>query len=154
MDADPKLNDPAPTSHTLADLPASPDEVWEVVSSPDGVEAWLGEGSTLPPVEGADLDVADTETGTRRRGRVESVEPGHRLGYVWWPADDEEGGDGAATRVEIQLVPHGPGTRLTVTETPVAAPPVGGSAAWAWRMASVELMFARRDLGSGLVLSC
>jgi uncharacterized protein YndB with AHSA1/START domain len=151
------MDDTVPTSRTIADLPASPEEVWEVVSSPEGVESWLGDDSTLPPVEGADLDVADTETGTRRHGRVETVEPGRRLGYVWWPADGpEHGGDDGttATRVEIQLVPHGPGTRLIVTETPITTTSAIGGTTWAWRVASVELVITRRALGAGLVLSC
>ena len=56
MDTDARSVAPSRTDTTLA---ADPDEVWEVLTSPEGVEGWLGEGSTLPPAEGADLDVAD-----------------------------------------------------------------------------------------------
>jgi uncharacterized protein YndB with AHSA1/START domain len=144
-------------------MPARPDEVWEVLTDPDGVASWLGDGSDLPPVEGADLDVADVETGVRRVGTVESVEPGRRLGFVWWPADSEGRDDGAAgdraTRVEITLVPDGDHTHLTITEVPVSrteavTASVADAHAWAWRAAGAELGLLRRAIGSGLTLVC
>ena len=136
---------------------ADADEVWEVLTDPEGVESWLGEGSSLPPVEGADLDVADVETGIRRRGLVETVEPGRRLGFVWWPVDD--GPDGAtATRVEIVLVPDGDTTHLTIRESPVTRPGAAVASvlagSWAWRTAGAELQLAARRMGSGLTLTC
>ncbi len=148
-------------SRTDATLPADPDEVWEVLTSAEGVEGWLGEGSTLPPVEGADLDVADVETGVRRLGRVERVEPGRRLGFVWWPADrddadrDGDGRGGSASRVEVVLSPVDDGTRLVITETPLGPTSASASVAglWAWRSAAVELHVAR-TLGAGLVVLC
>lgn len=134
---------PAPTSRT--ELPATPAEVWEALTSPTGVEQWLGEGSELLPVEGAALDVADVETGIRKHGRVDDVEPGRRLGYVWWPADGDDPGT-AATRVAIELVPHEGGTTLVVTETPhqpgrasasTSAVTPADSSAWCWRFGTV-----------------
>lgn len=147
--------------HTTT-LPATPDEVWEVLTDPEGVASWLGDGSDLTPVEGADLDVADVETGVRRLGRVETVEPGRRLGFVWWPAgddhDDGTAGD-RASRVDIVLRPDGDRTHLTITEVPTSA--IGTASAsvdtartWFWRAAGVELGLARRTTGSGLTLVC
>jgi uncharacterized protein YndB with AHSA1/START domain len=145
----------APTSRTTTELPAGPDEAWEVLTSPDGVASWLGDDSRLSPVEGTDLDVADVETGVRRHGRVEVVEPGRRLGFVWWPAgsDPDEPG-GPASRVAIQLVPHDGGTTLVVTESPVT--PFGGTAprasasvagsTWRWRAAAVEVAIMSASL--------
>jgi uncharacterized protein YndB with AHSA1/START domain len=142
------------TSTFTADV----DEVWEVLTDPEGVESWLGEGSRLTPVEGADLDVADVETGIRRHGRVETVEPRRRLGFVWWPADDD-GSDGTtATRVDIVLVPDGDTTHLAIRETPVARPGAVvasvQASTWAWRTAGAELHLAARRMGSGLTLTC
>lgn len=148
----------ATMEHTST-LPAGPDEVWEILTTPDGVESWLGEGSDLPPVEGADLDVADVETGIRRVGRVETVEPGRRLGFVWWPVDGDDA-SGAASRVDIVLTPDADGTRLDISEIPVGTP--GGAVAsvatghdtWTWRGAAVELRVAARTVGRGLTLVC
>jgi uncharacterized protein YndB with AHSA1/START domain len=137
-------------------LPAQPSDVWEVLTSPDGVESWLGEGSDLPAVEGAPLDVADVETGIRRIGRVETVETGRRLGFVWWPEGRD---DVSASRVELVLSPEADGTRLDVIEIPVLA--WGGttasaqaSTAWTWRSASVEMAVANGVLGRGLTVVC
>ncbi|MBK5224712.1 MAG: SRPBCC domain-containing protein [Acidimicrobiia bacterium] len=140
---------PADTHTTVTDLDAAPGEVWQALTSPEGVDAWLGNGSHLSPVEGSDLDVADIETGVRKRGRVDTVEPGRRLGFVWWPAQ-QRGDDGdAASRVVIQLVPDGDGTHLTVTESPLDislrrtgvtdATASLGVHAWVWRAAAVEV---------------
>lgn len=132
-------------------LPADHDEVWEVLTSPDGVESWLGEGSELTPLEGGDLDVADVETGVRRHGRVDTVEPGRRLGFVWWPADTDPDVDGTASRVDVVLTPDGDRTHLTVTEVPLGGPSavtasVAHGAPWCWRLAAVEVAQMRATL--------
>ena len=134
---------------TETELDASPDEVWEVLTDPEGVESWLGEGSTLEPVPGGNLDVADTETGVPKRGRVEHVEHSRRLTFTWWPADDESGEAGdAASTVNIELIPSGAGTRLTVTERPLTSLGTAdtSAAAWSWRIVDVELAVPRRAL--------
>ena len=138
-------------------LPAEPSDVWEVLTSPDGVESWLGEGSDLPAIEGAPLDVADVETGIRRVGRVETVEPGRRLGFVWWPEGRD---DSDASRVELVLTPDADGTRLDVIELPVVASGVAtaslqaSNSTWTWRSAAVEMAVSAPVLGRGLTLVC
>jgi len=138
---------------TSTHLDDAPDDVWDALTSPDGVEAWLGEGSRLSPVEGADLDVADVETGVRKVGRVDTVEPARRLGFVWWPVcREDDAGAAEPSRVVIELVPHGDGTHLTITESPIdvsmRARGIGGASAcaargsWAWRAAAVEVRLA------------
>lgn len=154
------MSDPTgPSSRTSTDLPAPPDEVWETLTSPEGVEEWLGDGSTLTPVEGSELDVADVETGVRRHGRVEEAVPSRRLGFVWWPASDDPDA-GSASRVAIELAPHGDGTRFVVTETPLS--PVAGThralacldAAWTWRSAWVELSILGARHAGSLTVRC
>lgn len=139
---------------TTTELPADADLVWEALTSPDGVESWLGEGSRLEPREGTDLDVADVETGVRRVGRVDEVDPGRRLGFVWWPDGDDPS---AGHRVDVVLTPHGGGTTLTVTETPLSAlaclaAPTSAEA-WTWRSAAMELaLLAPRLACAGAVV--
>jgi uncharacterized protein YndB with AHSA1/START domain len=129
---------------TTTELDAPPDAVWEVLTDPAGVESWLGDGSTIDPVPGGDLTATDVETGVLKRGRVERSEPGRRLDYTWWPADPAD--DTPASTVSIELVPSGTGTRLTVTERPLA--PLGTAHAsittWRWRIAAIELAVPHR----------
>lgn len=132
------------------DLDADPDLVWDALTDPGGVEAWLGADSHLAPTEGAELDVADIETATPRRGRVDHLEPHRRLTFTWWPEDPI----GPATTVDIRLLPLNPGTRVTVTERPTAPGTATASTVrtgrhhWAWRLAAVELTCHRRHLGT------
>jgi uncharacterized protein YndB with AHSA1/START domain len=70
---------------------ASPEEVWEALSSEQGRERWLGE--------------------PEREIRVEQAEEPHRL--VWWWSQPDE----PATRVEFLVVAAPRGTRVVVTES-------------------------------------
>ena len=114
------------------ELDLDPELVWELVSTAEELETWLGVEVELEPVEGSTGRVVE-EDGTERRLVVEEVEEGHRLAWRWWPVtdedldddDDDEGDDGAAdaSRVEITVVPSGGGTRVEVVEAPVAPLP-------------------------------
>lgn len=76
------------------EVDATPEEVWEAISTPEGRERWLQD----------DRDV-----------HVEAVEEPRRL--VWWWAEAEQW-----TRVEITLVPAVSATRVVVRETAPAFP--------------------------------
>jgi hypothetical protein len=85
------------------EIEASPDEVWEALSTEEGRERWLDE--------------------PEREIRVESADPPHRLVWWWWE------GDGPETRVEFLVVPAPVGARVVVTESLPAAVPVARLAA-------------------------
>ncbi|MGY6501267.1 MAG: SRPBCC family protein [Acidimicrobiales bacterium] len=131
------------TPDATVDIDAEPAEVWESLTDPDGVEAWLGTDSRLDPIEGSDLAVTDPETATTRRGLVDHVDPHRRLVYTWWPDDPTD--PTPATTVDIRLLPLHPGTRVIVTERPSvsATARVGAvssaAGAWRWRLAALEL---------------
>jgi uncharacterized protein YndB with AHSA1/START domain len=76
------------------EIEASPEEVWEAISTEEGREAWLDD----------DRDV-----------HVEAVEEPSRL--VWWWAEEEQW-----TRVEVTLVPLVSTTRVVVRETAPSFP--------------------------------
>lgn len=62
----------------------SPEEVWEVLTSPDGLAAWLGEGSGLGP----STDPGSTyETDERVVGEIRTWRPGDRVRLTWQPPD-------------------------------------------------------------------
>src|SRR3954452_13105011 len=85
------------------EIEATPEEVWEAISTDEGREAWLDD----------DRDV-----------HVETVEDERRL--VWWWA-----GEDAWTRVEVPLEPLVSTTRVIVRETAPAFPLVALARAWA-----------------------
>lgn len=100
-------------------LPASRDEVWRALTSPELLSAWLGEVLELDPRPGGAVVVRDPD-GATRRGLVERAEPGRTLVFRW----RRLAGEGAtlevgeATRVALELREEGAGTRLRVTEEP------------------------------------
>jgi uncharacterized protein YndB with AHSA1/START domain len=104
-------------------LPASPVDVWEAVTTPTLVGAWLGDVIELDPRPGGRVTVRASD-GSTLRGRVEAAEPGRRLALRWRRVDPLSSGSprvgaplaGAATKVVFELEPTDAGTLLTVTE--------------------------------------
>lgn len=62
-------------------LPATVEEVWDLLVSPAGLAAWLGDGVTLPLERGATYR---TRAGTV--GEVRSARPEDRIRLTWQPA--------------------------------------------------------------------
>lgn len=58
----------------------TPDRAWELITSPDGLAAWLGEGAALIPEKGADYQTTDGA-----RGQVTVFKPGSHLRLTWQP---------------------------------------------------------------------
>ncbi|HEY1521520.1 MAG TPA: hypothetical protein VGF70_00780 [Solirubrobacteraceae bacterium] len=92
-------------------LPASPPEVWEVITS----DGWLAEHVELVLVPGGEARFTDRDS--MRTGWVEEAAPpvGNSTGVLvfWWGPDGEPG-----TRVELTLAPEGEAsTRLRVVES-------------------------------------
>jgi uncharacterized protein YndB with AHSA1/START domain len=98
-------------------LPLAPEPLWDDMTSPDGLDDWLGleVDWCLEPGRPASFREPD---GEERDGVIDEVEPGRRLRFRWWPADRPE----AASEVTWTLEPDGAGTRLTVVERPAGAP--------------------------------
>jgi uncharacterized protein YndB with AHSA1/START domain len=74
-------------------IAGAPDEVWEALTDPELLAAWMGDD---------------------REAVIEEAEWAERLVFWWWDADDAPG-----SRVELRLVAVPGGTRVTVTEAPV-----------------------------------
>jgi uncharacterized protein YndB with AHSA1/START domain len=89
------------------DLPAPPDEVWsELVSG-----AWLGDDVEIDARPGGALRV------DQKIGVIEEADAMRRLAF-WWRERD---GRAPPSRVDMELVPFGAGTRLRVRESRVRA---------------------------------
>ena len=98
------------------DVPVDADRVWDEVTKGD----WLGDDVQLDPRVGGEGFILDG--GVFRHVVVETVEPGRRLTYRWWPLTDD--GVGRASRVTIAVEPEEEMTRVVIVEAPVlvAAP--------------------------------
>jgi uncharacterized protein YndB with AHSA1/START domain len=127
-------------------LPAPLDDVWELLTRPEDLGAWLGDDVVLDPTPGAPGRVLERD-GTDRSLVVEEVDAGRRLSWRWWVAGEDP--DGAASRVEITLSPTTDGTVVHVVERPIpaSAPPAvtaramaSASNAWSHRLLHLELL--------------
>jgi uncharacterized protein YndB with AHSA1/START domain len=102
-------------------LPAPPIDVWEAVTAPGLVGAWLGEVIELVARPGGRVTVRAPD-GSTLRGMVEVAEPGRCLVLRWRRWDPVgpgfAGGPsvGPPTRVVFNLERTDAGTLLTVTE--------------------------------------
>ena len=114
-------------------LPAQPLDVWEAVTTPSLVGAWLGDVIELVPKPGGRVTVRAAD-GSMLRGLVEVAEPGRRLVLRWRRLDRARFGSpggtaaGTATRVVLDIEPIDEGTLLTVTEERVELVTSVGSA--------------------------
>jgi uncharacterized protein YndB with AHSA1/START domain len=84
-------------------IPAPPDQVWQLMTSPPGAAALLGDGAVL----GGKGETWRTSSGPH--GVVRSYHPLEQL-RVSWHDDD----DAPASLVEMELRPSGDGTELVV----------------------------------------
>ena len=119
------------------DLDAPVGDVWDAITDPAALAAWLGAEVEL------DIAVAGTgravdHDGTVREILVTDVEPGHRLAWHWWSDDGE------LSSVELTLEPLVDATRVRVVE--VLLPTDGGSLRASASVASCSWAMAFRAL--------
>jgi uncharacterized protein YndB with AHSA1/START domain len=98
------------------DLDMDVDQLWSLVSTPDGWKSWL--------VDDADVAIAPAATGTaiddgvERTVQVDSVIAGRTVGFSWWDRDDPS----SASYVQLDVVElPGGRSQLRITERFVGA---------------------------------
>jgi uncharacterized protein YndB with AHSA1/START domain len=101
--------------HREVTFPVSADRLWELVTEPSSLTAWFGWHVEWELAPGGDARFEDELEGVRD-GRVEDVLPCRHLRFQWWPESDPS----SASEVVYELEPTDGGTRLTITEEPVA----------------------------------
>jgi uncharacterized protein YndB with AHSA1/START domain len=108
-------------------IPAPVEEVWEAISGPEGLGAWLGGEVEADPTPGGALKV--TDGGESREGFFEEVDLAERRVSFWWRREGED-----ATRVEFELEEDGPeATRMRIVESrPLVALDAGGTLIESW----------------------
>ena len=138
-----------PLSITRSVSVAAPAEtLWEALSRPGELGAWLG-GEVDLDVRPGGVGTADLPDGERSI-LVTEAEPGARLSWLWWRDD------GDLSSVEFSLRPAGDTTVVTVVERSCTVPKASASArgwagthaagvgGWARLGARGELALARR----------
>jgi uncharacterized protein YndB with AHSA1/START domain len=126
-------------------LPASPEEVWDLLTRPEELVTWLGDDVELDPTPGAVGRVLERD-GREHHLTVEEVDEASRLSWRWWTPDDD-GQPTDASRVVITLTPMPTGTLLRVVEElpqPVATARASSApraeAAWSHRLLHLEAL--------------
>ncbi|MGY1811007.1 SRPBCC family protein [Blastococcus sp. SYSU D00669] len=99
---------------------ASPDVVFEVVSSPDHVKQWWPDDAHYEPVPGSTGEIVfgDPDNGGGAAAfTVVDVRPPDLFSFRWTHPAGEAAGEGNSLLVTFALSPKGDGTLLRMTET-------------------------------------
>jgi uncharacterized protein YndB with AHSA1/START domain len=102
-------------------IDASPEIVFEVLSSPEHIRDWWSAETAFEPVAGAASRLTWTDEATGRGQStpftVMEVDPPRRFSFRWTYDDDvERVGAGNSLLVTFELTPAGRGTTLRFTE--------------------------------------
>ena len=103
-------------------LSSAPGEVWEALTTAEGLGAWFGERATIDLRPGGAATMTFSG-GTTVEMRVERVEEPTVFAYTWRLPDLPDT-DPRRTYVEFTLEPDGEGTLLHVVESGFAQLPV------------------------------
>lgn len=125
------------TIRRTVELDITSDVLWDLVSSPTHLAAWLGDMITLDLAPGAVGSINDG--GVLRHVHVDAVRPGRELAFTWWPADDPTTASQVILRVDAR---PDDSAALHITETLLAPAPTQAStidraAAWEVRVLSL-----------------
>jgi uncharacterized protein YndB with AHSA1/START domain len=114
------------------EIDASPEVVFEVISTPEHMREWWPDDARFEPLPGApgELTWRDAETGetTTVEIAVVEVDPPHRFSFRWCYSQPDRGG--SSLLVTFDLVAIGTGTRVRMTET--------GFREMGWEVAALE----------------
>ncbi|HEX5724962.1 MAG TPA: SRPBCC domain-containing protein [Longimicrobiaceae bacterium] len=87
-------------------LPLAPDAAWRLVTSAEGVRAWLGDAPDLALAKGATYATPDGA-----KGEVRVLDPGSHLRITWQPS-----GWARASTIQVRVIPAGERTTLSFHE--------------------------------------
>lgn len=106
---------------TAIDIDATPERVFEFLTTDAGMTAWMGQWASLDPVLGGQfaVDIA----GHPVRGVFLELDPPRRVTISWGFAGNQSLPPGAST-VSFELVPTHAGTRVEVVHTDLPEPDV------------------------------
>jgi uncharacterized protein YndB with AHSA1/START domain len=99
---------------TELDIEAPPDVVFQHLTDPALLVAWMGQHAVLEPDTGGRFEV--DINGVPIRGTFVTVEPPHRVVFTWGVAGRDDLPPGCTT-VEVTLAPIGAGTHLRLVHS-------------------------------------
>jgi uncharacterized protein YndB with AHSA1/START domain len=119
------------TYRAETEFDADPSTVWRVLTEPESMSEWLGRAVEFTLEPGAEGTLGDSagdgdserDDNTATVVVVEEVDDERRLVFRWASATQ------APTVVELDLLPVGPRTRLTIVERPLRPGHVAGTTA-------------------------
>ncbi|GAA1720731.1 SRPBCC domain-containing protein [Isoptericola hypogeus] len=121
---------------------ASPEIVFEVVSSPDHVKEWWPDDARYDPVPGSTGEIVfgdpDAGGGVEQLTVVESLPP-RSFSFRWTHPAGVAAAEGNSLLVTFELTPSGGGTLLRMTET--------GFREMGWEVAVLEQHYAEHVTG-------
>jgi len=101
-------------------IDASPEVVFEVLSSPEHIRDWWSAETRFEVVAGAAGRLSWTDAGTGREHStpftIVEVDPPRRFSFRW-TYEDQTAGPGNSLLVTFELVPAGDGTTVRFSET-------------------------------------
>ena len=121
---------------------ASPEVVFEVVSSPDHVKQWWPDEAQYEPTPGSvgEIVFGDRDTdGTVESFTVVDARPPRTFSFRWTHSADQDAAPGNSLLVTFDLTPSGRGTLLRMTET--------GFREMGWEVAVLEQQYADHVAG-------
>ena len=99
------------TIERTTELDLGVDELWALISTPQGWSSWLVDATDLDVRPGA--DGAARQDGTERAVHIETVDEGRRVSFSWWDPDDPS--SASFVRLDIVELPSG-GSQLHISE--------------------------------------
>jgi uncharacterized protein YndB with AHSA1/START domain len=102
-------------------IEASPEVVFDVISSPEHIRDWWSAATAIEPVAGSTSDLTWRDDASGRLDVVPitviDVEPPHRFSFRWTQDPGETATASNSLLVTFELAPSGAGTVLRLTET-------------------------------------
>lgn len=127
-----------PVVERRTDLDMGVDQLWSLISTPDGWKSWL--------VDDADLVILPAATGTavsdgrRRSVQIDSIEVGRAVVFSWWDRDDPSSSS-SSVQLDLIALPGGR-SQLHVTERfagTTASAKVSSAARVSWEVRIISL---------------
>lgn len=99
------------TIERTTELDLDIDELWSLISTPQGWSSWLVDETDLAVRPGS--DGMAMQDGTERAVHIETVDEGRRVSFSWWDPDDPS--SASFVRLDIVELPSG-GSQLHLSE--------------------------------------
>jgi uncharacterized protein YndB with AHSA1/START domain len=129
-------------------IDASPETVYEVITSPAHLTEWWPDEAVVEATPGAtgELVFGDRTSGDAHVPRLTVVDavPSRLFSFRWTHPEGEEAREGNSLLVTFELAPSGDGTLLRMTET--------GFREMGWEAAVLEATYRDHDGGWGFYM--